>query len=50
MLTALNQDSQLINLLTQEVKKSDTFNCPGCGGQVRLKAGKIMRRHFAHVS
>lgn len=50
MLTALNQDSQLINLLTQEVKKSDTFNCPGCRGQVRLKAGKIMRRHFAHVS
>lgn len=50
MLTAFNQDSQLINLLTDNPNKFAIYFCPGCKGRVRLKAGKIMCKHFAHVS
>lgn len=51
MLTALTQDMRLINLLSQNIdKKGDDYYCPVCRSKVRLKQGKIMRRHFAHVS
>ncbi len=50
MLTALNQDHKLINLVTERPDKKDTFICPCCFGKVRLKQGRVMRSHFAHVS
>lgn len=49
MLTAINQDGKLINLLIDCPQKGEGFCCPGCRGQVRLKQGKIMRSHFAHI-
>ena len=49
MLTAINQDGKLLNLLMDEPQKNDHFYCPGCQGQVRLKQGTILRPHFAHV-
>lgn len=49
MLTALNQEGQLTNLLTQQPAKKDIYYCPGCHGKVQLKQGKIMRVHFAHI-
>ena len=50
MLTALNQDHKLINLVTEKPDKKDIFICPCCFGKVRLKQGRVMRSHFAHVS
>ena len=50
MLTAINQDGCLVNLVMDEPQRNDRFYCPGCQGQVRLKQGTIMRPHFAHVS
>ena len=50
MLTALNENGKLLNLLMDEPQKNDHFYCPGCQGQVRLKQGTILRTHFAHVS
>ena len=49
MLTALNENGKLLNLLMDEPQKNDHFYCPGCQGQVRLKQGTILRPHFAHV-
>lgn len=50
MLTAINQDGCLVNLVMDEPQRNDHFYCPGCQGQVRLKQGTILRPHFAHVS
>ncbi|NQP19874.1 competence protein CoiA [Streptococcus suis] len=30
--------------------QQDRYFCPGCGGLVRYKSGKVLRSHFAHVS
>ena len=49
MLTAINQDGCLVNLVMDEPQKNDHFYCPGCQGQVRLKQGTILRPHFAHI-
>ena len=49
MLTALNENGKLLNLLMDEPQKNDHFYCPGCQGQVRLKQGTILRPHFAHI-
>ena len=49
MLTAINQDRYLVNLVMDEPQKNDHFYCPGCQGQVRLKQGTILRPHFAHI-
>ena len=49
MLTAINQDGCLVNLVMDEPQRNDHFYCPGCQGQVRLKQGTILRPHFAHI-
>ncbi|WP_307976308.1 competence protein CoiA family protein [uncultured Streptococcus sp.] len=49
MLSALDQDGKLYNLLEKSPSRGVYF-CPGCQTAVRLKAGKIMRPHFAHVN
>lgn len=50
MYVAINQKGQLVNLLEQKGLKTETYSCPACRAAVRLKAGKIMRSHFAHIS
>ncbi|EHJ51898.1 competence protein CoiA [Streptococcus macacae] len=49
MLSARNKNGKLVNLLTEIPVKGD-FYCPVCQSPVRLKKGKIMRPHFAHIS
>lgn len=50
MLIARTRDGQLINLLDEAAVKGERYVCPACGQAVRLKQGKIMRAHFAHIS
>lgn len=49
MLIAKDKQGNLINLLESHPGKGQYF-CPTCCSAVRLKAGRIMRRHFAHIS
>ena len=49
MLVARDKNGQLINLLNGIPDKSD-FYCPACQSPVRLKNGRVMRPHFAHVA
>ncbi|HEM3181857.1 competence protein CoiA [Streptococcus suis] len=49
MLVALDEDRQIFNLLENPAPQG-SFTCPGCGGLVRYKSGKVLRSHFAHVS
>lgn len=49
MLVALDEDGQVFNVLENPAPQG-SFTCPGCGGLVRYKSGKVMRSHFAHVS
>ncbi|HEP1836901.1 TPA: competence protein CoiA [Streptococcus suis] len=49
MLVALDEDRQIFNLLENPAPQG-SFTCPGCGGQVRYKSGKVLRPHFAHVT
>ncbi|HEL2005323.1 TPA: competence protein CoiA [Streptococcus suis] len=49
MLVALDEDGQVFNVLENPAPQG-SFTCPGCGGQVRYKSGKVLRSHFAHVS
>ncbi|HFU4055421.1 TPA: competence protein CoiA [Streptococcus suis] len=49
MLVALDEDRQIFNLLENPTPQG-SFTCPGCGGLVRYKSGKVLRSHFAHVS
>ncbi|HFI0480636.1 TPA: competence protein CoiA [Streptococcus suis] len=49
MLVALDEDRQIFNLLENPAPQG-SFSCPGCGGPVRYKSGKVLRSHFAHVS
>ncbi|MGU8040040.1 competence protein CoiA [Streptococcus suis] len=49
MLVALDEDGQVFNVLENPAPQG-SFTCPGCGGLVRYKSGKVLRSHFAHVS
>ncbi|HFR3691874.1 TPA: competence protein CoiA [Streptococcus suis] len=49
MLVALDEDGQVFNVLENPAPQG-SFTCPGCGGLVRYKSGKILRSHFAHVT
>lgn len=49
MLVALDEDRQIFNLLENPAPQGRYF-CPGCGGLVRYKSGKVLRSHFAHVT
>ncbi|HEM5204265.1 TPA: competence protein CoiA [Streptococcus suis] len=49
MLVALDEDGQVFNVLEHPAPQG-SFTCPGCGGQVRYKSGKVLRSHFAHVT
>ncbi|HFI0237864.1 TPA: competence protein CoiA [Streptococcus suis] len=49
MLVALDEDRQIFNLLENPTPQG-SFTCPGCGGLVRYKSGKVLRSHFAHVT
>ncbi|CYU26960.1 competence protein CoiA [Streptococcus suis] len=49
MLVALDEDRQIFNLLENPAPQG-SFTCPGCGGLVRYKSGKVLRSHFAHVT
>ncbi|MGQ7337230.1 competence protein CoiA [Streptococcus suis] len=49
MLVALDEDRQIFNLLENPVPQG-RYSCPGCGGLVRYKSGKVLRSHFAHVT
>lgn len=49
MLVAHDSDNQLVTVLDGIPEKRDFF-CPACKQPVRLKVGKVMRTHFAHIS
>ncbi|CZA14698.1 competence CoiA family protein [Streptococcus suis] len=49
MLVALDEDGQVFNVLENPAPQG-SFSCPGCGGLVRYKSGKVLRSHFAHVT
>ncbi|HFU3857605.1 TPA: competence protein CoiA [Streptococcus suis] len=49
MLVALDEDGQVFNVLENSAPQG-RFCCPGCGGPVRYKSGKVLRPHFAHVT
>ncbi|HFU4025528.1 TPA: competence protein CoiA [Streptococcus suis] len=49
MLVALDEDGQVFNVLENPTPQG-SFTCPGCGGLVRYKSGKVLRSHFAHVT
>ncbi|MGU7937423.1 competence protein CoiA [Streptococcus suis] len=47
MLVALDEDGQVFNVLENPAPQG-RYSCPGCGGLVRYKSGKVLRSHFAH--
>ncbi|RRR45184.1 competence protein CoiA [Streptococcus suis] len=49
MLVALDEDGQVFNVLENPAPHG-RYSCPGCGGLVRYKSGKVLRSHFAHVT
>lgn len=49
MLVALDDKNKLISTL-ENIPSDRQFYCPVCRSSVRLKSGKIMRPHFAHIS
>ncbi|HEL9635376.1 competence protein CoiA [Streptococcus suis] len=49
MLVALDEDGQVFNVLENPAPQG-RYSCPGCGGPVRYKSGKVLRPHFAHVT
>ncbi|HEL1619113.1 competence protein CoiA [Streptococcus suis] len=49
MLVALDEHRQIFNLLENPAPQG-RYSCPGCGGLVRYKSGKVLRSHFAHVT
>lgn len=50
MLSAINGEGKVVTLLENEKVQREPFFCPACHGAVRLKQGKILRKHFAHLS
>ncbi|HEL2026960.1 competence protein CoiA [Streptococcus suis] len=49
MLVVLDEDGQVFNVLENPAPQG-RYSCPGCGGPVRYKSGKVLRPHFAHVT
>ncbi|HEM6371834.1 TPA: competence protein CoiA [Streptococcus suis] len=49
MLVALDEDGKVFNVLENPAPQG-RYSCPGCGGLVRYKSGKVLRSHFAHVT
>ncbi|HEL1738877.1 TPA: competence protein CoiA [Streptococcus suis] len=49
MLVALDEVGQVFNVLENPAPQG-RYSCPGCGGLVRYKSGKVLRSHFAHVT
>ncbi|MCS4487473.1 competence protein CoiA [Streptococcus sciuri] len=49
MLVAYDSENQLVTVL-EKIPKKQAFSCPACKQPVRLKVGKVMRPHFAHIS
>lgn len=49
MLVVLDEDGQVFNVLENPAPQG-RYSCPGCGGLVRYKSGKVLRSHFAHVT
>ncbi|AUA19390.1 competence protein CoiA [Streptococcus suis] len=49
MLVVLDEDGQVFNVLENPAPQG-RYSCPGCGGLVRYKSGKVLRPHFAHVT
>lgn len=51
MLLARDKEGRLVSLFEGLPEGGrGPFFCPGCGGQVRLKKGKIKRPYFAHLA
>lgn len=49
MLVAQDKNGKLVNLL-EGIPEPQDFLCPACQKAVRLRNGKVMRPHFAHIS
>lgn len=49
MFVALDEKEKTVNLLNG-IPVRKTYRCPTCHGTVRLKNGRVMRPHFAHVN
>lgn len=49
MFQACDAKGKLVNVLTGRVDRRSSYTCPACRQPVRLKQGKLMRSHFAHV-
>src|SRR5690554_1948582 len=47
MLIAINHQHQQITA-HKDLSKQDHYSCPACQSPVHLKAGSVMRPHFAH--
>lgn len=47
MLIAMNKKEELIEA-KRDLNKEENYYCPACKSPVHLKAGSIMRPHFAH--
>lgn len=50
MLVAMNSKGKLVNVLEMIEDKKETYCCPTCKSPVRLKRGKVIRPHFAHIN
>ena len=49
MFIARDEKGSLVNALEDKLVKQ-SYTCPACGALVRLRKGKNLRTHFAHVS
>lgn len=50
MFVAQDEKGQSISLLDYQAVLDRLYFCPGCHQPVRLRRGKVIRPHFAHVS
>lgn len=48
MLVARNEQGDLVSTVEGE-PQGRSFSCPACSSMVRLKKGRVIRPHFAHV-
>ena len=49
MFSARDKNGKILHLLKESSLSKGDYFCPECGGPVRLKKGKIMQPHFAHI-
>ena len=49
MFVARDARGELVNVLEDRLEKQ-SYTCPACGGQLRLRQGLSVRTHFAHKS